>query len=43
MVTIILLLLLFLGIGLLFREFNTWTRLLMIIIIVGVLAYVYIT
>ncbi|HJT59401.1 MAG TPA: hypothetical protein VJ761_23030 [Ktedonobacteraceae bacterium] len=43
MVTIILLLLVFLGIGLFFREFNTWPRLLMIIVIVGVLAYLYIT
>lgn len=43
MVTIILLLLVFLGIGLFFREFNTWTRLLMIIVIVGVLAYLYIS
>lgn len=43
MVTILMLLLVFLGIGLFFREFNTWTRLLVIVVIVGVLAYLYIT
>lgn len=42
MVTIFLLLALFLGLGLFFRKFNAWVRLLMIIVIIGMLVYLYI-
>jgi hypothetical protein len=42
MKTIFVLLVLFLGIGLFVRSYNKWTRLLLITVIAGVIAYLYV-
>jgi hypothetical protein len=43
MVAAALLLCLFLGVGILIRSFNNWTRLSMVLIIIGVLVLFYLT
>ena len=42
-IPVALILFLFLGVGLLVRSYNNWTRLLMVLIIIGVLVLFYLT
>lgn len=43
MIPVALILFLFLGVGIFVRAYNNWTRLLMVLIIIGVLALFYLT